>query len=74
MWRGEAYTEICWGNLTERDHLQDAGVDGKIILRSVISTSSTSMQRGGKQILFFVCRSQAAFPELRSMNLELCEF
>jgi hypothetical protein len=31
--RGEAYTEFWWGNLRERDHLGDAGVDGKIILR-----------------------------------------
>ena len=25
-----------WGNLTERDHLGDLGVDGKIILRLII--------------------------------------
>jgi hypothetical protein len=24
---------IWWGNLRERDHLEEAGVDGKIILR-----------------------------------------
>jgi hypothetical protein len=34
MWgRGEAYTGFWWGNLSERDHLGDAGVDGRIILR-----------------------------------------
>jgi hypothetical protein len=30
---GEVYTGFRWGNLTERDHLEDPGVDGKIILR-----------------------------------------
>ena len=30
--RGEAYTEFWWGNLRERDHLGDPGVDGRIIL------------------------------------------
>ena len=32
-WRGEAYTGFWWGNLRGRDHLEDPGVDGRIILR-----------------------------------------
>ena len=36
MWRvcvrGEAYSGFCWGNLRERDHLEDPGVDGRIII------------------------------------------
>ena len=32
MGRGEAYTGFKWGNLRERDHLGDPGVDGKIVL------------------------------------------
>jgi len=31
--RGEAYTEFWWGNLRERGHAGDPGVDGNIILR-----------------------------------------
>ena len=31
--REEAYTGFWWGNLRERDHLGDPGIDGRIILR-----------------------------------------
>jgi hypothetical protein len=33
MGRGEVYTGFCWGNLMERNHLKEPGVDGMIILR-----------------------------------------
>jgi hypothetical protein len=34
LWgREEAYTRIWWGNLRERDHLEDPGVDRRITLR-----------------------------------------
>ena len=36
MGRGEAYTGFWWGNLRERDHLGDPGVDGRIILRIIL--------------------------------------
>ena len=29
--RGKAYAGFWWRNLRERDHLEDPGVDGKII-------------------------------------------
>ena len=32
MGRGEEYTGIWWGNLREKDHLGDTGIDGRIIL------------------------------------------
>jgi len=33
MGRGDMYKVFCWGNLRERDHLGDPGIDGRIILR-----------------------------------------
>jgi hypothetical protein len=35
MGRVEVYTGFCWGNLRERDRLEDLGVDGRIILRCI---------------------------------------
>ena len=31
--RGEAYTVFWWGSLRERDHLEDPGIDRRIIIR-----------------------------------------
>jgi len=40
MWhvfgRGEVRT-VWWGNLRERDHLEDLGVDGRIILKYIFT-------------------------------------
>ena len=33
MGRTEVYTGFWWGKLSERDHMEDTGVDEKIILR-----------------------------------------
>jgi len=30
---GEVHTGFWWGNLRERDHLENPGVDGRIILK-----------------------------------------
>jgi hypothetical protein len=35
MGRGEVYTGFWWGNMRERDHLEDSGVDATIILRKI---------------------------------------
>jgi hypothetical protein len=32
---GELYTGFWWGNLRERNNLEDPGIDGRIILRSI---------------------------------------
>jgi hypothetical protein len=31
--KGEVYTRFWWENLRKRDHLENPGVDGRIILR-----------------------------------------
>jgi hypothetical protein len=34
MWgRGEVHTVFQWRNLREGDHLEDSGIDGRIILK-----------------------------------------
>jgi hypothetical protein len=33
--RGEVYTGFWWVNLREGDHLEDPGIDGRIILRCI---------------------------------------
>ena len=35
--RGEVYTTFWWVNLRERDHLEDQGVNGRIILSWIFS-------------------------------------
>ena len=30
--REDVYTGFCWGNLRERDQLEDPGVDGRVVL------------------------------------------
>jgi len=31
--RGEVRTGFCWGNLRDRDYLENLGLDGRIILK-----------------------------------------
>jgi hypothetical protein len=39
MWeRGEVLTEFWWGNLREKTHMEDLGVDGRIILKWILKT------------------------------------
>jgi len=35
--REEVHTGYCWGNLRERDHLEEPDVDGRIILICICS-------------------------------------
>jgi len=42
----DAYTRFMWGNLRERDHLEDPDVDGRIILRWRALTGSIWLRTG----------------------------
>jgi hypothetical protein len=35
MGKGEVCTELWWGNLRERDHWVNPGIDGRIILKLI---------------------------------------
>jgi hypothetical protein len=37
------YTKFWWGNLRERDHLGDPGIDAKIILRCIFKKCNGGM-------------------------------
>jgi hypothetical protein len=34
--RGKLYIGFWWGNLRERDHMTDLGVDGRVILKWIL--------------------------------------
>jgi hypothetical protein len=44
--RAEVYTGFGWGNLRDRDHLKDPGVDGRIILRWIFRKCDVGVWTG----------------------------
>jgi len=43
---GETYTGFWWENLREREHLENPGVDGRIILRWILRKSDVGAWTG----------------------------
>jgi len=43
---GERCVQVFWGNLRERDHLGDADVDGRIILRWLFRKWGVGVRNG----------------------------
>jgi hypothetical protein len=44
--RVKAYIRFWWGNLRERDHLGDPGVDGRIMLRWIFRKWNVGVRTG----------------------------
>jgi hypothetical protein len=44
--RGAVYTEFWWGNLRERDHFEDPGVDWWMILRWIFRKWDVGVRTG----------------------------
>jgi hypothetical protein len=46
MGMGEAFVGFWWGNLRERDHLGDPGLDGRIILKWIFKKWNVGVWTG----------------------------
>ena len=55
MYGGEAYTGFWWGNLREREHLGDPGLDGKIVLRWIFRKWDVGVWTGSSWLRIGTC-------------------
>jgi hypothetical protein len=53
--RGEKCTQILVGNLNERDHLEDPGLDGRKILKWILEKQGATMWTGFKWLRIGSC-------------------
>ena len=60
--RGEEYARFWWGNLRERDHLGDSGIDGRIILRWIFRKCDVGAWTGSRWFI-------TAFTNARHLSL-----
>jgi hypothetical protein len=37
VWKRKGQKGFCWGDVREEDHLEDVGVDGRIILKWILN-------------------------------------
>ena len=49
--KGEVYTGFWWGNLRERDHLGDPGVDGRMIIRWIFRKCDVGVWTGSNWLM-----------------------
>jgi hypothetical protein len=49
--RGEVYTGFWWGNLRERDHLEDTDLNGRKILRWIFRKRDVRTRTGSSWVM-----------------------
>jgi len=42
-----SFSQVLWGNLRERDHLAESGIDGRIIVRWIFRKWGYGLNRSG---------------------------
>jgi hypothetical protein len=67
---GEVHTGFWWGNLTERDHLEDHGLDRRIIVLSYVLTVLSCVLFVCKCVLYY-CHRVSTQLQLTNMSINI---